>query len=74
MTQPEAKTENEAVNVQWAGSSCPHLHVIEASSGSWHFSDGEPWDNITTFLICLDCLRIIESAEDGVGEELAPLG
>lgn len=30
---------------------CPHLHT--SFSGGWHFSEGEPWDDITE--ICDDC-------------------
>ena len=75
MTQPEVKTD-EAVNVQWAGTPCPHLHVIMASRGGWHFSEGEAWDDIETYLFCLDCLQEIEPPHecDGGEDNLPPLG
>ncbi len=34
---------------------CPHRRVVEAVSGGWHFSQGEPWDDEVVRLICLDC-------------------
>lgn len=40
---------------------CPHVHVCEVATGGWHFN-GEPWDDIHTRLICMDC-----------GEEILPV-
>lgn len=59
MIQPKT-TITETQDVKWAGKPCPHLHVIEASRGGEHFSQGEPWDDISTYLFCLDCLQVIE--------------
>ncbi|RCK72746.1 MAG: hypothetical protein ANABAC_1280 [Anaerolineae bacterium] len=46
-------------------SPCPHRHVVEITTGGWHFSEGEAWDDISTKLICLDCgEEILEKAAD----------
>lgn len=54
------KTSETKTEVQWAGTPCPHLHVILDATGGWHFSQGEPWDNIRVRLFCLDCMNYIE--------------
>ena len=51
MTDPTV--EETLTDIQWS-SYCPHQHVEEFVTGGWHF-DGEPWDDIQTSLICLDC-------------------
>jgi hypothetical protein len=38
---------------------CPHLRTVVDTKGGYHFSYGEPWDDIVEELLCLDCLEIL---------------
>jgi len=42
---------------------CLHRHVVLATTGGMHFSQGEVWDDIQEHLLCLDCLEYVTEAE-----------
>ena len=44
-------------------SPCLHRHVVLATSGGRHFSEGECWDDICEELLCLDCLETLSEEE-----------
>jgi len=45
--------------------SCPHLHTVIDTSGGYHFSGGEAWDDIKERVLCLDCGQEIPSKQTG---------
>ena len=44
-------------------SPCPHRHVVLATTGGMHCSEGECWDDIHEYLLCLDCNEYLTEAE-----------
>ena len=48
---------------------CPHLRTVINTRGGYHFTAGEPWDDIVDELLCLDCYEVIDEPpqqDDGV--------
>jgi hypothetical protein len=42
---------------------CLHRRVVPVIKGGMHFSEGEVWDDIHEYLLCLDCLEYMTEAE-----------
>ena len=52
---------------------CPHRHVITATTGGMHFTDGDVWDDIHEELMCLDCGESLTEEEIRLGWSGKPL-
>jgi len=55
-----------------AETGCRHEHIEFQSTGGWHFSNGDVWDDIKEVDICLDCGCEVKPAHEPIlqGEEL----
>ncbi len=52
---------------------CPHRRITTLTTGGYHYSAGEVWDDITEVTICLECGKELpeESTESDESDTLA---
>lgn len=50
-------------SVDFDCSPCLHRHVVTVTTGGMHHSEGEVWDDIHTYLQCLDCGEYLTEPE-----------
>jgi len=39
---------------------CPHRRITTFTTGGWHYTAGEVWDDLREVAVCLDCGRTLE--------------
>jgi len=44
-------------------SPCLHRHIVSVTTGGMHFSQGDVYDDIHEYLLCLDCNEYLTEAE-----------
>ena len=44
-------------------SPCPHRHLVRVATGGMHFTEGQVWDDIHEYVLCLECMEYLTEAE-----------